>query len=565
MSGRGRLGTPGALTAREQALFDLLSRHRGRLFSRAEIVERVWGVSFEGDDRIVDVYVKRIRRKLREDVIETVRGGGYRRPERPDGRQALPHFAHLSADARTLLDLGRRVLGASTPRAVLSEVQAVLARSLRVTAVAVLRAPSAGAGAGWEVQEACGDDRADWGALPVPEATGPVYLGVGGWARPRAAALLPLVGPGVGHWATLAALAEPGTVWDAGARAQLEAVAALVNSALRLCLETGERVRAQQELQALNAELERRVQRRTEALARAGAEHETLNELSRRLERARGVAGLLAVSLPVLARLAGTNACAAWLPGRGGAPACFRADGTPGTLPDPGHPADLPLHLEAGGEEVTLHPFDEAGRPPGPGEASPLLPTAVGSVTLTLSRLLYLEALEAAALTDEDTGLGNRQAFLADLTGEVAYSARHGTGFGLALVEIANIRSLNATVGYAGGNDMILRLAATLRETRRAEDRVYRLNGATFAVLLRFPPQAAPTPAQALEGWRERLRPVLAGLARHAPFPLELCTSQVSCPEDAHTTSDLLRLALDRLAPGLPGAPHEGRPRAPQG
>ncbi len=548
MGGRGPAGRA-ALTAREQALFELLSRHRGRLFTRAEIVERVWGVAFGGDDRIVDVYVKRIRRKLRDDVIETVRGGGYRRPERPDGRQALPHFAHLSADARTLLGVGRRVLGASTPRAVLGEVRGVLAPPLRVSAVALLGA----AGAGWEVRETCGDARADWLALPVPEGSGPVYLGGEGGGRARAAALLPLVGPDVGHWATLALLAEPGAGWDAGARAQLEAVAALVHSALRLCLETEERVRAQQELRALTADLGERVRRRTEALARAGAEQEALGELSRRLEGAGGVAEGLAAALPVLARLAGTTACAAWLPGRGAAPTCLRADGTPGT------PPHRPFPPEAGGGEVTLHPYDEAGRPPGPGEASPLLPTAVGSVTRTLARLLYLEALEAAALTDEDTGLGNRQAFLADLAGEVAYSARHGTGFGLALVEIGNIRSLNATVGYAGGNDMILRLAATLRETRRTEDRVYRLNGATFAVLLRFPPQApllpAPgPPAPGLEGWRERLRPVLASLARHAPFPLELCSSQVSCPGDARTSSDLLRLALARLAPGLPGA-----------
>lgn len=541
----------GALTAKEQALFDLLSGHRGRLFTRAEIVERVWGMAFDGDDRIVDVYVKRIRHKLREDVIETVRGAGYRRPEKTGQRQALPHFAHLSPDARTLLDLGRRVLGAGSPRAVLREAHTVLARPLRVGAVALLT--EAGTpGAGWSVQDACGDDRLDWGALPALEAATPLYLGAG--RDSREVALLPLVGPGPEPWGALAVAAELGAGWEAGARAQLEAVAALVNPALRLGVETELRVRAQREAEDLHAELEGRVRRRTEALAREGADQAALNDLSRRLERAGGVAEGLAAGLPGLARLAGTTTCAAWLGDLPGAVACFRADGTPGTPPGLGgsRPPPSSLHLDAGGQTLALHAFDEAGLPPGSGEASALLPTAAQSVALTLSRLLYLEALEATALTDEDTGLGNRPAFLADLGTEVAYSARHGAGFGLGLVEIGNIRSLNATVGYAGGNDLILRLAATLRDACRAEDRVYRLGGATFAVLLRFAPQGGRV--RALEGWRERLRPVLGGLARHVPFPLELCSSQVSCPEDARTTSELLRLALDRLSPGLPGA-----------
>ncbi|MEF2278544.1 winged helix-turn-helix domain-containing protein [Deinococcus sp. YIM 134068] len=552
---RGILEANGRLTAREGALYDLLAGHRGRLFSRAEIVERVWGLSFDGDDRIVDVYVKRIRHKLHEDVIETVRGAGYRCPQEPEQSHALPHFGQLSADARTVLELGRRMLGATTARGVLGEVRAVLAPGLGVASVALLAASRA-PGKGWAVQDACGEGGVAWASLPVPDRARPAYPLVGGG---RPVALLPLLGSGLGHWGTLAVAAQPGTDWDAGAYAQLEAVAALVNPALRLCLETELRQQAQRELQALNAELERRVHERTEALTRAHAEQEVLGELSRRLERAHRVPEVLAASLPVLARLAGTNACSAWFPGAAGgaALACHRVDGpvTPAAPAEAG--GGVRLRFDVNGDELLLHAHDGAGQVPGPGRVSPLLHTAAQSVALTFSRLLYLAALESTALTDETTGLGNRQAFLADLTGEVAYSARHGAGFGLSVVEIANIRFLNATVGYAGGNDSIARLAGRLRGTRRTEDRVYRLGGATFAVLLRFPPRERP--AAALAGWRERLRAALEELSGHGP-PLELWTSEVSCPEDGQTPSDLLRRALDGLRPGLP-APTPDRRR----
>ena len=41
-------------------------------------MERVWGYDFEGDERVVDTAVKRLRRKVGAGLIETVRGRGYR-------------------------------------------------------------------------------------------------------------------------------------------------------------------------------------------------------------------------------------------------------------------------------------------------------------------------------------------------------------------------------------------------------------------------------------------------------------------------------------------------------
>lgn len=66
------------LTAREFELLRLLFDNRDRVMSRDLVVERVWGYDFEGDERVVDTTVKRLRKKVGGRLIETVRGLGYR-------------------------------------------------------------------------------------------------------------------------------------------------------------------------------------------------------------------------------------------------------------------------------------------------------------------------------------------------------------------------------------------------------------------------------------------------------------------------------------------------------
>jgi two-component system copper resistance phosphate regulon response regulator CusR len=74
-------GQPLALTPREFGLLSLLLRHRGRAFSRSEILERTAGSDSEVSDRSVEVLVFGLRRKLDgaglEGLIETRRGAGY--------------------------------------------------------------------------------------------------------------------------------------------------------------------------------------------------------------------------------------------------------------------------------------------------------------------------------------------------------------------------------------------------------------------------------------------------------------------------------------------------------
>lgn len=76
-------GAPVELTALEFSLLHALAGHPGRVFTRGQLVSAVWGDAYEGYERVIDVHVGHIRRKLGDDpdsarFIETVRGVGYR-------------------------------------------------------------------------------------------------------------------------------------------------------------------------------------------------------------------------------------------------------------------------------------------------------------------------------------------------------------------------------------------------------------------------------------------------------------------------------------------------------
>lgn len=65
------------LTSLEYRLLAYLMHHRGRTVSRSELVEHLYDQDFDRDSNTVEVFVGRIRRKLKTDIIETVRGLGY--------------------------------------------------------------------------------------------------------------------------------------------------------------------------------------------------------------------------------------------------------------------------------------------------------------------------------------------------------------------------------------------------------------------------------------------------------------------------------------------------------
>ena len=72
-----KAGAPVAVTAREWAILDTLVRHRGRVVPKGELVDGVWGEATTSAMGSLEVLVARLRRKLRADLIVTLRGEGY--------------------------------------------------------------------------------------------------------------------------------------------------------------------------------------------------------------------------------------------------------------------------------------------------------------------------------------------------------------------------------------------------------------------------------------------------------------------------------------------------------
>ena len=66
------------LTQKEFDLLKVFLTNLGRVFTRQNLLDQVWGIDYFGDERIVDTHIKNLRKKLNRDYIETVRGVGYR-------------------------------------------------------------------------------------------------------------------------------------------------------------------------------------------------------------------------------------------------------------------------------------------------------------------------------------------------------------------------------------------------------------------------------------------------------------------------------------------------------
>lgn len=83
-----RDGEPIELTALEFKLLAMLAAYAGMVLSRQQLLERVWGYDFYGEERVVDVHIGHVRQKLEADpanpqLIVTVRGVGYKFADEP--------------------------------------------------------------------------------------------------------------------------------------------------------------------------------------------------------------------------------------------------------------------------------------------------------------------------------------------------------------------------------------------------------------------------------------------------------------------------------------------------
>jgi two-component system response regulator RegX3 len=72
-----------AFPLKEFDLLELLMRNAGRVLTRGQLIDRVWGSDYVGDTKTLDVHVKRVRAKIETDpanpvLLQTVRGLGYK-------------------------------------------------------------------------------------------------------------------------------------------------------------------------------------------------------------------------------------------------------------------------------------------------------------------------------------------------------------------------------------------------------------------------------------------------------------------------------------------------------
>ncbi len=70
-------GAPVQVTAHEFKLLSYLMHHQGKVVSRTELIEHIYGQDFDRDSNTIEVFVGRLRKKLGADAIKTMRGHGY--------------------------------------------------------------------------------------------------------------------------------------------------------------------------------------------------------------------------------------------------------------------------------------------------------------------------------------------------------------------------------------------------------------------------------------------------------------------------------------------------------
>lgn len=94
-----RRGQPVELTAKEYALLEYFMRNPNRLITREMAESHIWSYDFQATSNVVDVYIRRLRRKIDDPfevkLFETVRGAGYRlrKPEQSDRHGVKPTAA----------------------------------------------------------------------------------------------------------------------------------------------------------------------------------------------------------------------------------------------------------------------------------------------------------------------------------------------------------------------------------------------------------------------------------------------------------------------------------------
>ncbi|THF70253.1 diguanylate cyclase [Deinococcus sp. Arct2-2] len=176
-----------------------------------------------------------------------------------------------------------------------------------------------------------------------------------------------------------------------------------------------------------------------------------------------------------------------------------------------------------------------------------LFGAASRTVSMALERQKRLQELESAALNDRLTGLANRRAFELDLQRLAAEAARHQLMFTVVVIDLDGLKGVNDSGGHAHGDALLHTFGQRLKAAFRAEDRVYRLGGDEYALLLPHTAADAAGTGADLSAVRQRLRQTI-DQTRAVGFPAAGASAGLSSfPLDGTAAADLVKLADHRM------------------
>ncbi len=110
-----------------------------------------------------------------------------------------------------------------------------------------------------------------------------------------------------------------------------------------------------------------------------------------------------------------------------------------------------------------------------------VLDALVASAAIALSR-----RLEVDSRTDALTGAGNRRAFDESLSAAIASASRQHYSFSLVIADIDGMKSINDSEGHLAGDDALVKFTRAIGASLRQEDRVYRIGGDEFAIIMPY-------------------------------------------------------------------------------